>query len=154
MLLLGALAGHKSLHELNVSHNFADTSAKQAVAGAVLAALVAANAPALHTLDISFCSLGDAGFGLLMDALPQNTHLHTLHCADNDITEDFVRNRVRPAVQANTSLHKLILADDEAAHPAHLAIMRERKTWWRRARQQARRSSSWDPSAYSPLSQR
>jgi hypothetical protein len=87
--------------------------------------LVAANSPALHALDISHCSLGDAGVGLLADVLMHNSHLRTLKCAGNDMTEEFMRNRLRPAVQANASLHKLILADDEAAHPAHLAIMLE-----------------------------
>jgi hypothetical protein len=125
VLLLGALVSHPSLRELNVSFNAAGTPAMQAIAGALLSALVAANAPALHTLDVSFCSLGDAGMRLLADALPHNNHLHTLVCGRNFMTEGFMRNRLRPAVQANASLRKLVLidfTDDEAAHPA---IVRE-----------------------------
>ncbi len=112
-LLLGALVAHPSLRELDVSCNSADTTALQAIAGAVLATLVAANALALHTLDISQCSLGDAGMGLLVDMLPQNNHLRTLLCGGNDMTEGFMRNRLLPAVQANASLRKLVLIDDE-----------------------------------------
>jgi hypothetical protein len=55
-----------------------------------------------------------------------NSHLRTLKCAGNDMTEEFMRKRLRPAVQANSSLHKLILTDDEMVHPApDMAIMLE-----------------------------
>jgi hypothetical protein len=109
-LLLGALVSHRSLRELDVSYNDVTMPALQPVA--VLAALVVANVPALHTLDISYCRLGDAAMGMLVDALPQNNHLRTLKCAGNDMTEGFIRNRLLPAVQANASLRKLILMDD------------------------------------------
>jgi hypothetical protein len=129
VLLLGALTSHQSLCELCVWDNAADTPAMQAIAGALLATLVAANAPALHTLDISQCSLGDTGMGLLVDALARNNHLRTLECAGNEITEGFMRNRLRPAVQANAALRKLILIDDEEEddddETAHPAIMLE-----------------------------
>jgi hypothetical protein len=121
VLLLGALTSHPTLRKLKISRNATGTPALQAIAGAVLATLVAANAPALHTLDVSHCNLGDTGMGLLIDVLPQNNHLHTLACACNNMTEEFMRNRLRPAVQANLSLRKLTLIDedhDEAAQPA------------------------------------
>jgi hypothetical protein len=135
VLLLGALASHRSLRELNLSHNTPGTSGLQAIA--VLAALAVANTPALHTLDISHCRLGDAGMGLLVDVLPQNNHLRTLLCGGNDMTEGFMRNRLLPAVQANASLRKLTLIDnedededededdDEAAHPAIMHELQE-----------------------------
>jgi hypothetical protein len=113
VLLLGALASHQSLRELNVSGNAAGTPALQTIAGDALAALVAANAPTLQTLDISHCSLGDAGLGLVADALPQNTYLHTLMLLRNHITEGFVRGRLLPAVQANTSLRNVVLFFDD-----------------------------------------
>jgi hypothetical protein len=72
-----------------------------------LAELVAANAPSLVDLDVSNCRLGDVGLGLLFDALPHNTHLHTLRCWPNDFTEAFVRDRLLPAVRANSSLRLL-----------------------------------------------
>jgi hypothetical protein len=113
VLLLGALTSHQSLRELCVWYNAAGTPALQTVAGAVIAALVAANAPALHTLDVSHCRLGDAGMGLLVDALPQNNHLRMLVCAGGiGMTEGFMRNRLLPAVQANTSLRNLVLIDE------------------------------------------
>jgi hypothetical protein len=111
VMLLSALVGHNSLRELDVSYNAASTPAMDEIAGATLCAVVAANAPALLTLDISHCVLGDAGLGPLVEALPHNTHLHTLVCWNNDITENFAHNRLLPAVQANTSLRKLLMID-------------------------------------------
>jgi hypothetical protein len=98
--LLGALTGHRSLQTLHVRAFFAD-------AGAALAELVAANAPSLVDLDVSNCRLGDVGLGPLFDALPHNTHLRTLRCWPNDFTEAFVRDRLLPAVRANSSLRLL-----------------------------------------------
>jgi hypothetical protein len=113
VLVLGALVSHPSLRELDVSHNAAGTPAQQGIAGALIATLVAANAPALRTLNVECCSLGDAGLGLLADALAHNTHLRTLKCADNGITEALARERLLPAVQANAALRKLVLVDEE-----------------------------------------
>jgi hypothetical protein len=114
VLLLGALVSHPTLHKVDVSYNNTpSTPALQAIVCALLAALVAANAPALHTLDISHCRLSDARMSLLVDALPQNNYLRTLACAGNDMTEGFVHDRLRPAVQANASLRKLILINDD-----------------------------------------
>jgi hypothetical protein len=42
-----------------------------------------------------------------VDALPHNTHLRTLDCRGNDMTELFARDRLLPAVRANTSLRTL-----------------------------------------------
>jgi hypothetical protein len=112
VLLLGALTGHQSLRELDFSYNTAGTPVMQVIAGATLGALVAANAPALHILAFACCSLGDAGLGPLVDALPHNTHIHTLVCWHNDISEAFTRARLLPAAQANASLRKLALTDE------------------------------------------
>jgi hypothetical protein len=104
--LLGALTAHPSLRKLDVSYNSADGFAAPviAAAGAALAALVAANAPALHELNILGCGLGDAGMGPLVDALPHNTHLQTLHCRETGMSEAFCRDRLLPAVSANAWL--------------------------------------------------
>ncbi len=104
VLLLGALAGHPSLRELNVSCNEAATPALQGAAGAALGAVVGANAPALRTLNVAGCRFGDVGMGLLLDALPHNTHLRTLWCWNNGITGGFACERVLPAVLATSSL--------------------------------------------------
>jgi hypothetical protein len=108
VLLLNALTGHRSLRELDLTvENAANTPAEQAVAGASLSAVIGANAPALRTLAVTNCNLGDIGMGALVDALARNTHLRTLLCAGNAISEDFARNRLRPAVEMNDSLRNL-----------------------------------------------
>jgi hypothetical protein len=100
--LLGALTGHLSLRSLNISTN--DVHAQT---GAALGALVAANAPALHELKVSFCNLGDAGLRPLFDALPANTHLRTLSCSGKKLSDAFARDTLLPAVRANSGLRKL-----------------------------------------------
>jgi hypothetical protein len=107
--LLGALTGHPSLHSLNISDNDVDP-AGQHHAGALIAALVAANAPALTALDVSRCRLVDEGLGPLFDALPANTHLTTLRCTYNHLTDGFSRETLLPAVRANGSLRVLEVA--------------------------------------------
>jgi hypothetical protein len=74
----------------------------------VLGALLAANAPALTELDVSWCDLGDEGLRPLFDALPPaNTHLRALDCGRNWTSEAFARERLLPAVRANSSLREL-----------------------------------------------
>ncbi len=104
--LLGALTGHRSLRNIDVSCNSVDGPAALAVpaAGAALAALVAANAPALHELSLRSCWLGDAGLAPLVDALPHNTHLRVLDCSVNELSEAFKRDRLLPVVRANAWL--------------------------------------------------
>jgi hypothetical protein len=104
--LLGALTGHASLRSLKISENLV-RDADRDDAGAALGALVAANAPALHELNVSYSSLGDAGLRPLFDALPANTHLRTLHGGYNEESEAFVGDTLLPAVRANSSLRKL-----------------------------------------------
>jgi hypothetical protein len=100
--LLRALTGHLSLQVLAV-HGLLYF----AHAGAALGELVAADAPSLVDLDASRCYLGDVGLGPLFEALPHNTHLRTLNCCDNFVTEAFMRDRLLPAVRANSSLRLL-----------------------------------------------
>jgi hypothetical protein len=104
--LLAMLTGHASLQTLKLRNNRV-AAAHQATAGAAIAALVAANVPALTSLDISFCDLRDAGLGPLFDALPANTHLRTLDCDFNWLSDAFVRDAMLPAVRANSSLREL-----------------------------------------------
>jgi hypothetical protein len=104
--LLGALTGHPSLRSLDISYNQFDEDDLEE-AGALIGALVAANAPALHKLDVSYGDLGDVGLGPLFDALPANTHLRKLSCEGNDHSDAFLRERLLPAVRANSSLREL-----------------------------------------------
>jgi hypothetical protein len=115
--LLGALTGHCSLHTLQLADTLHTAGeppeAVRPAAGAALGALVAANAPALTELDVSWSHLGDAGLRPLFDALPHNVHLCTLDVAGNDMSEAFARDVLLPAVRANESLRKLVaLAHD------------------------------------------
>jgi hypothetical protein len=103
--LVGALTAHRSLQHVDLSCNSAGAHA--AAAGAAFAALIAADAPALTTLRVKVSTLGDEGLGPVVDALAGNTHLRTLHIDNNDMTEAFARNRLLPAVRANTSLTRL-----------------------------------------------
>jgi hypothetical protein len=76
-------------------------------ADAALGALVAANAPALTELDVSWNGLSDAALRPLFEALPFNTHLRTLSVVYNGTSDAFARDVLLPAVRANTSLRKL-----------------------------------------------
>jgi hypothetical protein len=118
-VLLGALTGHPSLHTLEVHDDGAEGAYGAALSATALGALVAANAPALRQLSFSLCRLGDAVVAPLVDALPGNTHLRALDVGGNNISDEFARTHVLPAVRANTSLRTLVLSTDGyAATPA------------------------------------
>jgi hypothetical protein len=105
--LLHALTGHPCLKQLSFADNRFDVDADAAdvvAVGAALGALVAANATSLETLDLTSAFLFDGGMRALFEALPHNTHLRTLQCGDNYLSEEFEQECVLPAVQANTSL--------------------------------------------------
>jgi hypothetical protein len=104
--LLGALVGHPSLRSL-VLHGEQVADDDGVPLGAVLAALVAADAPALQHLNISFIALEDAGLAPIVDALPRNSNLRKLNLIQTDMSEQFARERLLPAVRANTSLREL-----------------------------------------------
>ena len=79
----------------------------RAALGTALAALIAADAPALATLDVSGNELGTAGLGPIVEALPLNRHLRDLKLMGNHLEPDFARRRLLPAVRANTGLRRL-----------------------------------------------
>jgi hypothetical protein len=103
--LLGSLTAHASLQKLDLSYNYSAhghaPADALAAAGAVLGALVVANAPALRELNLCVCHLTDDGLGPVVDALPANTHLRVLDCRYNQLSEAFKRERLLPAVRAN-----------------------------------------------------
>jgi hypothetical protein len=109
--LMGALTAHPRLRLLDLSYNRPHNGGMRAAeAGAALGALLLANAPALHTLDIGNCGLGHEGMGAVLAALRQNTHLTKLDCIENRVGAAFARNTLLPAVRANTSLRELVAA--------------------------------------------
>jgi hypothetical protein len=87
------------------------TSVPEAVSTA-LAAMVAADSPALTWLDVSACGLGDDALGALMNALAANNHLRHLDVSDNGMSDAFARGPLLAAVRANTSLRTLRLDFD------------------------------------------
>jgi hypothetical protein len=92
--------------------------------GALLGGLVAANAPALTELSVAWCALNDDGLRALFEALPRNTHLRTLACFGNDVSEAFARNMLLAAVPANTSLRSLdvFFANSASAREAEALV--------------------------------
>jgi hypothetical protein len=105
--LLGALTGHGSLRALDISCNSCGSGDARRAAGAALAALLAANAPALATLRASTCILRDVGLAPLLHALSANTHLRTLDISNNVPTTAFLRDALPAALAANGSLRRL-----------------------------------------------
>jgi hypothetical protein len=103
--LLGAVTAHRSLRSVSLNSN--PVGDAQDAAGAALGALVAANAPALLLLNLLDCGLQEAALGPLVDALPANTHLRTLRLGEVTASAAFLRDRLLPAVRANTSLTSL-----------------------------------------------
>ena len=122
--VMRAVTGHPSLQVLYLSSN---DPLDPAAAGAALGALVAADASALHELQIPNSQrLGDVGMRPLLDALAHNTHLLLLDCRNTGMSEAFARKVFLPAVRANTSLRTLRASDwwggeeDGVAPPAVL----------------------------------
>ena len=113
--LLGSLVGHCSLRVLNLSHthlNWSHIHLGDGAHGAALAALLAADAPALAELNLNVCNLSEADLGPLCDALPRNHHLRTLDIRGNAVPAGFMRARLLPAMRDNTGLHKLLFDED------------------------------------------
>jgi hypothetical protein len=116
-LVLGALVGHLSLRELWIIYE--DTTDEDCIVfGAALAALIAADAPALQVLVCKRNELGDDGLAPIVGALALNRHLHTLDVGDNGMSEDFARERLLPAVRTNTTLRKLKCGTHRTESPA------------------------------------
>jgi hypothetical protein len=109
--VLRALTAHPSLRVLWLYHNPPLTVYDAVAFGAVLGALVAADAPALQALDVSYCALGDAGLAPFFDALPANTHLRELYCGNNGMSDAFASDTFLPAIRANTSLRVLVASE-------------------------------------------
>jgi hypothetical protein len=109
--LLGALTGHASLRQLGVTGHFGWhlSDEDRQCAGALLGALIAADAPALTALDVSNSCLSDASLRPLFEALPRNSHLRELDCSLNDMTHAFARDVRLQLVRPSTSLHTLII---------------------------------------------
>ena len=87
--------------ELRPPHVHFATETSFVTAGTALGELIAANSPALHTLELYGTAL-DAGLVPLCAALRSNTHLKRLTCKRPSMA--LMRDSVRPAMQANPGL--------------------------------------------------
>ena len=94
--LIDAAALLPSLSELSLNGSRQDAAAF----GRALGALLATNLLSLRSLLVSDCRLGDEGVAPILDGLAANTHLHTLHCDENLVSEAFKCNRLAPALAA------------------------------------------------------
>ena len=110
-VLLGALVGHPSLRGIVIIGE-EPAERDRVVFGAALAALIAADAPALRDLTCYNTALGDEGLEPIVEALALNRHLADLDVCGNGISEAFARERLLPAVRANTGLRELKVNDD------------------------------------------
>jgi hypothetical protein len=120
-VLLSALTGHESLRTLNLATNGV-APAHQAAAGAALGALVAANAPALTELNVSYSDLRDAGLRPLLEALPANTHLRKLDVSYNCMSIEFTRDVLLPAARSNLGLHELVANENVFIYEAEALV--------------------------------
>jgi hypothetical protein len=104
--LLDGVLAHASLRSLQLRHRAVDAP-RAAAAGRLLAALVAANAPAL--LHLELFGLRFDALAPLFDALRRNTHLRVLECDAVYVSEASAERVLLPALRANASLHRLVL---------------------------------------------
>jgi hypothetical protein len=106
--VMRALTAHPSLRKMELTiGGFDDDDANEAAFEAV-GALVAANAPPLRELRVHN-TFGKGGVALrpLFNALPANTHLRSLDCSLSSMPAAFARDRLLPALRANTGLRRL-----------------------------------------------
>jgi hypothetical protein len=97
--VLGALVGHPSLRELRIYNETFETEEDRRAFGAALAALIAADAPALRVLDCAFNTLGDAGLAPIVEALALNCHLRELDVTKNGASLAFMHDQLVPELE-------------------------------------------------------
>jgi hypothetical protein len=113
--LLGALVGHPSLRELGTTGEDTTLGPHNAsTVGAALAALIAADAPALLVLDCCSNFREGADLAPIVEALALNHHLLELNLSWNYMSEAFAREQLLPALRTNTTLRKLSCAKPES----------------------------------------
>lgn len=125
--VVAALVGHPTLRTVWLASN-ASSGWRRAGVGASLARLVTAGAPALTELDVSHCTLSDAGLRPILAAVRASTALRSLDLSWNDVAAGFARDELLPAIAANGSMRTLVadyVHDDglvaEAGEPPPLA---------------------------------
>jgi len=125
--VMAALTGHPTLRSLSISFNeLSKKKACIAAAGDTLAALLAADAPALLSLRLKNCDLDWRVLGPLFGALAANSHLRALECAqflDGVITAAQAQTKVVPAVRACAALRRVGWDGDRCGVPGIEALV-------------------------------
>ena len=161
--LCRALVGHPSLETLELYDNAPPAEGGEALIGPLYAELVAANAPALTTLDLSGSSLGVEVFRPLLQALCSNTHLWHLNMTAggtrplrayfmSERFAAFVQDELIPAVEANMSLRHLDYTPLDSPAKAHIEALLAARRAADEARERAaeeQQPGMWTPSALS-----
>ena len=108
-LLIAALEGLPCLQKVSLAMNRADgTPAAQRAAGDCVARLIA-RSNSLRKLDIACNVLGETGLALIFEAVRGSAGLTELDLRWEQISADYARDVVLPAVSANTSLRQLAI---------------------------------------------
>ncbi len=109
-----ALSAHATLSICSLVMCLSCAPDEQRPVGAALGAMLAADAPALTALNVSYNFLEqDDGLVPLFAGLALNTHLRTLQCGHNRaMDERFARQHILPAVQTNRSLREFAMHSD------------------------------------------
>ena len=101
--LVTALAGHPTLRELGLWSNHVAPE-EAAVAGEAIAAVIAADSPALKELRVASCSLRDEGLAPIFEALQRNSNLRLLDCSGSDVSNAFCVMVMLPLALAKPGL--------------------------------------------------
>ncbi len=109
MALIRSLCGHATLRSLTLDFSLHPHPADMTHVAAPVAEVLAADAPALHTLSLT-AECQCEHLLLLFEALRRNTHLRELRITlRTNTTAKVVRQHVIPALEANASLRLLKL---------------------------------------------
>jgi hypothetical protein len=116
---LAALVGHQTLRELSLVRNFVGNTDARRAAGEQLALLIAHNR-AIQKLDSSGSNLAEAGLAPIFEVLPRSSTLKELHFHGEEISREFARDVILPAVRANSSLRELSFHSYDEGHDEEL----------------------------------
>jgi hypothetical protein len=104
--LVRALRNHSLLQHIGLSGRIYSTAAEKQQIGTALSELLAADCPALTSLDISCCDLEDAGMTPVVAALSRNSHIRKLNILRNR-TSSQLEDAMLGAVKDCKSLREL-----------------------------------------------
>ena len=110
--LLAALVNHPTLKELSLPDFVGATDDTRRAAGKQLAPFVT-HSSALQKLDLTWNQIGEAGLAPIFEALHFSSTLKELIVDHEDISHEFARDVILPAVRANTSLRRLNFRYDD-----------------------------------------